>query len=81
MKLLTAQNSTDEIQMQGEHLLAFKANTGALQIQIKVDDGVFIPLEDSKTADFSNYADFKDAVLKFEITGDAKLVIYGGFYA
>lgn len=80
-KLLTSADSAQEIQMKGGQVLAFKAGTGSMQMKVRVDDGEYVNLEESKTADFAQFGDFKDAVMVFEITGNAKLAIYGNFYA
>lgn len=71
-------NEKDFEMQGGSYTFAFKANGGTCEIQVKVEEGVYIPIEPAASTDFVKTADLGDAVCRFVVTGSGKLAVYGG---
>ncbi|NKI17437.1 hypothetical protein HCU74_08405 [Spongiibacter sp. KMU-166] len=77
MRVTSADSETEYRMRGGSYVMAFKANGGTLDVQVRVEEGVFVSAK-QYSEDFVEVADLGRAVCKFVVTGAGKLNVYGG---
>lgn len=75
--IITADNTGEELMLR-DCVIAFKAGTnGTLQLQVKLDEGEYVDFDEGLfNADFASRAKLCTAVVKFNVTGDGKVIVY-----